>query len=68
VYFVNTDGCTTVVRRARKYELLAQNALEEPAYASPAGVGGKLFLRGFESMYCLENERPAAPPAIAVAN
>lgn len=68
VYFVNTDGCTTVVRQARKYELLAQNTLDEPAYASLAGTAGKLYLRGFRSVYCLENRRPAGAAALAEAN
>ncbi len=53
VYFLNDDGATFVVRPGKTYELVAQNKLGEPTYASPAISDGKLYLRGDKHLYCI---------------
>jgi hypothetical protein len=38
-----------------KHELVATNSLGEPVYASPAVSGGRIFIRGERSLYCIGN-------------
>ena len=59
VYLVDDDGTTKVVRPGPEWELLAENALGENCYASPAISQGQIFLRGEHHLYCIGAE--AAP-------
>lgn len=51
IYVVDRNGTTAVVRRAAKFELLAQNSLDDSFSASPAIVGRDLYLRGEQHLY-----------------
>jgi len=53
LYFVNTEGKTSVVAAGRAFKLLAGNALEEAGdtAASPAAVGGSLVIRTGKALY-----------------
>jgi outer membrane protein assembly factor BamB len=53
IYFVNTDGMTTVVAAERTFRRLAENHVEDTIIASPIASDGKLFLRGQKWLYCL---------------
>jgi outer membrane protein assembly factor BamB len=53
VYFVDDDGETFVVKAAPTYELVSQNTLGEPCFASPAVAGGQLFIRTEQHLYCI---------------
>jgi hypothetical protein len=53
VYFVDDGGLTRVVRPGPAFELVAENPLAEKCFASPAISGAKIFLRGFEHLYCI---------------
>ena len=53
VYLAGRDGGTVVLKRGPKVEVLASNRLDDGFDASPAAVGGELFLRGRQSLYCL---------------
>lgn len=53
VYFVSNDGVTKIVRPGRKFELIAENALGENCYASPALSNHRLYLRGQQHLYCI---------------
>lgn len=57
LYFLADDGVCRVVKASDKFELVATNALGEPAYASPALSDGQIFLRGDKHLFCIE------PPA-----
>jgi outer membrane protein assembly factor BamB len=59
LYFVGRDGTTLVLRQADKVEVLATNRLDEPIDASPVIVGRQLFLRGEETLYCIEEKEAA---------
>jgi outer membrane protein assembly factor BamB len=59
VYFVDDEGVTRVVRPGRDLEVVAVNALGEGVYASPAISRGRMFIRGFENLYCLGLGEPA---------
>lgn len=53
VHFLNDAGLTRVVRVGRDLELVATNDLAEKCFASPAISDGRLFIRGFENLYCI---------------
>lgn len=54
VYFVSTDGVTTVVAAERTFRRLAENHLDDTIVASPIAAGGNLLLRGQKWLYCLK--------------
>ncbi len=49
----NEDG-VTVVQAGKKFQLLAENALEERTFASPALCGEAVFIRSERSLYRIE--------------
>ena len=57
VYFVNDDGVTRVVRPGAAYTQVAQNAVGEKIFASPAISDGRLFLRGERNLFCIRGNR-----------
>ncbi len=54
LYFVNTQGRTTILREGRDTEILAENELETGCLASPAVSGNALFLRTRTHLYRIE--------------
>ncbi|MBX7166208.1 MAG: PQQ-like beta-propeller repeat protein [Pirellulales bacterium] len=52
-YFLSDDGVMTVVRPGPEFEQVAENALGEETYASPAISRGQVFLRGVGHLYCI---------------
>ncbi len=55
VYFFAQDGKTTVVRAGRQFEKLAENQLEGNVVATPAIVGGAIYLRTDTHLYRIQN-------------
>ncbi len=53
--FTDESGTTRVVAAEREFELLAENKLGEPVYASIVPVDGSLLIRGDRSIYCISN-------------
>ncbi|MFO0808296.1 MAG: PQQ-binding-like beta-propeller repeat protein [Gemmataceae bacterium] len=51
VYFLNLTGKCTVVRAANKFEVLAENAVEDETIASLAASDGALYVRGRKALY-----------------
>jgi len=43
-----------VIRAGPEYELLAKNSLNEVCMASPAVSEGKMFIRTFKHLYCIQ--------------
>ena len=59
IYITGRDGTTVVLRHDRENAALAINHLDDSFSASPAVVGGELYLRGERSLYSLaEPEQP----------
>lgn len=56
LYFCSESGTTYVLRAGDSYELVARNELGEPILASPAALGGRLYIRTAEALYCLAAE------------
>jgi len=56
-YVANQQGTTVVFRpNPEKFELLAENSLDESSNSTLAVSGGRLFLRTFENLYCIEEQ------------
>jgi outer membrane protein assembly factor BamB len=53
VYFTGREGATIVLRSGPKYEVLAQNSLDDGFDASPALVDGEMYLRGYKYLYSI---------------
>jgi len=47
-------GVMTIIRPGPTPEIVQQNVLGEPCYASPAVSDGQLFLRSDTHLYCIE--------------
>ncbi len=58
VYFTSDDGVVNVVRPGATFERVARFELGERCYASPAIGGGRVFLRGFEHLFCFGTPDP----------
>ena len=54
LYFASA-GRSYVVRAGPKFEVLAVNEIGEDNRASAAVAGGRIFLRGNKSLYCIGN-------------
>ena len=46
-------GTISVVKTGPKFERLAVNTLDDVFTASPAISGGRIYLRGFDSLYAI---------------
>ena len=55
LYFVGRTGTTVVLEAGATLNVLAINPLDDAFDASPVAVGNQLFLRGADSLYCLES-------------
>lgn len=57
VYFPDVSGKITAVAAERAFRRIAENDLGEPIWASPAPVGGRLYVRTAGHLWCIE-EKP----------
>lgn len=55
VYFTGRSGTTVVIKDSTKFELVAENSLEETIDATPAPVDNELLIRGERHLFCLAN-------------
>ena len=53
VYLVGRDGNAAVLKHGAKFEILAENHLDDYFDASPAIIGQELYLRGHKYLYCI---------------
>jgi outer membrane protein assembly factor BamB len=58
IYILSEQGETTVIEPGDSLKVVARNPLSERCQASMAVSGGRLFIRGERSLFCIE-ERPA---------
>lgn len=52
IYITNEDGLTSVFRAGPKFELLAENPLDDYVLSSPAISDGQIFIRTAQYLYC----------------
>lgn len=53
VYMPNDEGVITVFKPGPVFEQVAQNAIGEKMFASPAISNGQIFLRGKDHLFCI---------------
>ncbi len=53
VYFVDRNGSGLVIKEGDRFDVVAQNHLDDGFSASPAVAGDELFLRGHRWLYCI---------------
>jgi outer membrane protein assembly factor BamB len=53
VYFTADDGVTRVVRPGPKFELEAENRIDDAVFSSLAISQGAIFIRGEKALYCI---------------
>ena len=58
IYLTNEDGLTTVVKAGQKFEVLAENALNDYCLSSPAISEGQIFIRTAQNLYCIGKRMP----------
>src|SRR5262249_49628692 len=56
IILTGRDGTFSVVKAGPKFELLATNRLPDSFTASPAISNGRIYLRGFETLYAIGND------------
>jgi outer membrane protein assembly factor BamB len=56
VYVLGRNGTCLVLKKGEKPEILARNSIGEKTDASIALVGKELFIRGHQSLFCIEEK------------
>ena len=55
VYMPNDKGIITVIKPGPKFGYIAKNSIGERMFASPAISNGRIYLRGYENLFCIGN-------------
>lgn len=55
ILLTSEDGDTFLVKAGPKHEILGNNSVGEPVYASPAIADGRIFIRGEKNLYAIGN-------------
>lgn len=58
IYITDEDGMTSVFKAGPKFELVAENNLDDYTLSSIAISGGQLFIRTAQNLYCI-GKRPS---------
>lgn len=53
VYLVDKEGVMHIFKVAAEYETIAQPELGEKVVCTPAFANGKIYLRGYDNLYCI---------------
>ncbi|HSE21653.1 MAG TPA: PQQ-binding-like beta-propeller repeat protein [Pyrinomonadaceae bacterium] len=53
IYITSEEGLTSVIKAGPKFEVLAENPLNEYCLSSPAISEGQIFIRTAEYLYCI---------------
>lgn len=59
IYITNEDGLTTVIKAGPKFEVLAENNLDDYCLSSVAISDSQIFLRTGKYLYCIGKRSPA---------
>jgi outer membrane protein assembly factor BamB len=53
VYMPNDEGVITVIKPGPVFSSVSKNSIGEKMYASPAISDGKIYIRGFQHLFCI---------------
>jgi hypothetical protein len=56
VYLFDRDGNSVVLNNSERFEVLAENRLDDGFDASPAIVGDEMYLRGHRTLYRISRD------------
>jgi outer membrane protein assembly factor BamB len=56
VYMPNDEGMITVIKPGPTFQKIAQNSIGEKMNASPAISNGRIYLRGYQHLFCIGNK------------
>jgi len=56
IYFLNTNGDTTIIGVSPTFNVLARNSLEEHCESSPAPSNNRIFIRGQSHLFCISDQ------------
>jgi outer membrane protein assembly factor BamB len=57
VYITDLSGTTQIFRMGDKFERLGASSIGEDAYATPAFVGDRIYIRGVTHLFCVEEQK-----------
>lgn len=61
LYLLDEDGTMSIAEYKPKYKELAKCKLGEKCHASPAFMDGRIYIRGFDHLYCIEEKKTQEP-------
>ena len=53
IYMPNDEGIITIIKPGLKFGYISKNSIGEKMFASPAISNGKIYLRGFQHLFCI---------------
>ncbi len=56
VYFQDMTGTMQIFKAARRYESVGTGRLGEKSTCTPAFVNGRIYIRGFKHLFCIEQQ------------
>jgi hypothetical protein len=57
VYMIGLKGKIQIFKMDSEFELLGVSEIEEDAYATPAFVGERIYIRGLMHLFCIEEQK-----------
>ena len=57
VYIIDITGVMQIFKMDEKFELLETSQIGERAYATPAFVGDRIYIRGMEHLFCIGKQK-----------
>lgn len=57
VYIVDMSGTMQIFKMNKKFEHVGEADIGEDAYATPAFVGGRIYLRGLTHLFCIAEQK-----------
>ena len=61
LYLLDEDGTMSIAEYKPKYKELVKCKLGEKCHASPAFVDGRIYIRGFDNLYCIGGQATQEP-------
>ena len=59
IYCVAQDGTVAVIAAGSTFKVLGKSRLGEGCHSTPAVAGGRMFIRGFQHLFCLQAQTSA---------
>jgi outer membrane protein assembly factor BamB len=57
VFLIDMSGTMQIFKMAREFELVGTAEIGEGAYATPAFVGGRIYIRGLTHLFCIAERK-----------